>query len=371
MATLRTLSIDEFKSAYDKIKDDEIQQKEFISSLNYNHCQLIWALRDLKSQTTPENFEQHYLYPIIIAKLSSVGGSLVLKSRTNLNKLIKDKPILVKLEIINSKLTRLNEWINRFSYNENIPTHLSPETHNFYLKQFKAIYKAIYEDTEWTKGKYEYEYRAYNSPIHHYVEESILNFSFKVWSKRVLDEAPDSLEEKLFYFFSIKNDIPDNFGKDKDEVYKITYPVFLEDADKLSDIQYAKINNVDVFKDFINFQIDLINKQLGTANSQPTHLNTNQQIQRIKTSLSVPELALLFKLLSEVKPDIFHLESKEELLRFIRANFETKRSPKDGIGLQSLRNLFNKPEANAIDFWEKHFHTFRDDLKKIRENLSE
>lgn len=86
---------------------------------------------------------------------------------------------------------------------------------------------------------------------------------------------------------------------------------------------------------------------------------------KLKTNLSVPELALLFKLLKDLKPDIFDVRSEAELHRFISTNFETKKTGDKDISTQKLRILFNQPEIKAAIFWEEKIRLMLADVKKI------
>lgn len=141
---------------------------------------------------------------------------------------------------------------------------------------------------------------------------------------------------------------------------------FLEDDfnPDISSIQndffnYYHHSAIDAATDFIVKQINEIEinlKELGDIN-----LKRN----KLKTHLSVPEIALLFKLLNELKPKIFDLKSEAELHRFISANFMTKKSSEAGISPNKLKNLFNTPEKNAVDFWLTHLSTMQALLKKI------
>lgn len=79
--------------------------------------------------------------------------------------------------------------------------------------------------------------------------------------------------------------------------------------------------------------------------------------QRIKTNLSVPQLAFLFKALKELNPEIFDIKAEAELHRFISANFITKKSGDDGISTEKLRQLFNQPDSKAAEFWFEKFST--------------
>lgn len=87
---------------------------------------------------------------------------------------------------------------------------------------------------------------------------------------------------------------------------------------------------------------------------------------RIKTNLSVPQLAFLFKMLKDLKPGIFDIKAEADLHRFISANFITKKSGDDGISTEKLRQLFNQPDPKAAEFWEKHFSTLNTDVRKLK-----
>ena len=87
---------------------------------------------------------------------------------------------------------------------------------------------------------------------------------------------------------------------------------------------------------------------------------------KLKTNLSVPELALLFKLLKDLKPNIFDVKSEAELHRFISTNFETKKTGDNDISTQKLRILFNQPDSKAADFWETNLRLLLADVKKLK-----
>jgi hypothetical protein len=87
---------------------------------------------------------------------------------------------------------------------------------------------------------------------------------------------------------------------------------------------------------------------------------------KLKTNLSVPELALLFKLLKDLKPNIFDIKSEAELHRFISTNFETKKTGDNDISTQKLRILFNQPDAKAAEFWLTNLRLLQADVKKFK-----
>jgi hypothetical protein len=95
--------------------------------------------------------------------------------------------------------------------------------------------------------------------------------------------------------------------------------------------------------------------------------DSSSKSDKLKVNLSVPQLALLFKMINDLKPTVFNLKSEAELHRFISANFQTKQSdPEKGISTQKLRNEFNSPDYKAIEFWEKHLRTMQAEIKKLK-----
>lgn len=169
----------------------------------------------------------------------------------------------------------------------------------------------------------------------------------------------NSAGEELKKILSTKNisllDI--SVVKDMTMVYEI----------KLTFYDNHSIRNTNEIIAFIDEQMNEynLNPISSTINTQQVNTKDNQT-PKLKTNLTVPEIAFLFKMLKELKPQIFNTESDAELFRFISANFETKRSTEEGISTQKLRNLFSDPELKAVKFWEKHFHTFIAEVKKYK-----
>jgi len=88
-------------------------------------------------------------------------------------------------------------------------------------------------------------------------------------------------------------------------------------------------------------------------------------VPKLKTNLSVPELATLFRELQKLKPDIFKNNNKAELQRFISNNFTSKKQ--DNISNKSLKKYFDTTDHNAADFWIENMYTIIDNLKKSKE----
>ena len=110
----------------------------------------------------------------------------------------------------------------------------------------------------------------------------------------------------------------------------------------------------------------IVNKELQKHQDLKNLVGDKERLV-LKTELSVPQLAFLFKMLNDLKPKLFDLKSEAELYRFISANIQTKKSdPEKGISESKLRILFNTPDPKAAEFWEKHIHTIQAEIKKIK-----
>jgi len=99
----------------------------------------------------------------------------------------------------------------------------------------------------------------------------------------------------------------------------------------------------------INEAIEFINEQFVT-----TQKTTNSEKLKLKTNLSVPQLALLFRELHKLKPNIFDIKTNTELYQFISDNFTTKQSS-GNISTKSIKNKFEDPDQKTIDFWADKF----------------
>lgn len=110
------------------------------------------------------------------------------------------------------------------------------------------------------------------------------------------------------------------------------------------------------YKHTLEEAIDFINDQFEIT--EPT-------APKLKTNLSVPELATLFRELNKLKPDIFDIKSKAELHRFIANNVTSKQQ--DNISTASIKNNFDTPDSKAADFWIEKMYTIIDNLKKSKE----
>ena len=83
----------------------------------------------------------------------------------------------------------------------------------------------------------------------------------------------------------------------------------------------------------------------------------------LDTNLTVPQLALLFRMLTELKPDLFIESVKADLFRYMSLNFHTKDVKDKSISTESLRKKFNNPAREDIAFWQKHLITLQGFLR--------
>lgn len=135
------------------------------------------------------------------------------------------------------------------------------------------------------------------------------------------------------------------------------------------DSEFLKAINVILF-DFLG-AIDLSDYFTGLKNRHEEGLFSSQPVlqapnKKLKVDLSVPQLVLLFRLLNELKPNIFEIKYQEDLVGFIVSNFETKGSA--SLKEDSVRNKFSEFNQNARDFWLKHISTLQKFLLDYKEN---
>jgi hypothetical protein len=83
---------------------------------------------------------------------------------------------------------------------------------------------------------------------------------------------------------------------------------------------------------------------------------------KIKVTLSVPQLAYLFRLLYDGKPDIFKDLSPADLFRFVAANFSTKSAPE--ISPDSVSNHFYTIDRKTAEFWTNHLKKMLEQSRK-------
>lgn len=114
-------------------------------------------------------------------------------------------------------------------------------------------------------------------------------------------------------------------------------------------------------QDALNATKLFINANLAIDFSKITEPKTDP----LKTNLTVPQLAFLFKILSEQKPIGIETKTKQELYNFISQNFATKKSTEKGISIKKLAEYFNEPDPDAQAFWYGIIVNWFTDKKKF------
>lgn len=85
---------------------------------------------------------------------------------------------------------------------------------------------------------------------------------------------------------------------------------------------------------------------------------------KLKTNLTVKEIAYLFRALYE--EGIIEARRKTDIFNFIAESFSSKQ--KEDVSANSIKNAFDIPDFNAMDFWQGKFTHLMQRAKKDKEN---
>lgn len=84
---------------------------------------------------------------------------------------------------------------------------------------------------------------------------------------------------------------------------------------------------------------------------------------KLKTNLNVKEIAYLFRVLFD--EGIIDAKHKTDVFNFISESFSSKKA--DDVSPNSIKNAFDTPDYNAMDFWHTKFIHFAQKVKKDKE----
>lgn len=101
---------------------------------------------------------------------------------------------------------------------------------------------------------------------------------------------------------------------------------------------------------------------LGSFADFATHTQETKR-EKLKTTLSVAEIAYLFKALHS--EGVFDSKHKTDIFKFIAENFSSKQQ--EDISVNSIKNHFDNPEFNAVDSWHEKFIHLVQQAKKDKE----
>ena len=216
------------------------------------------------------------------------------------------------------------------------------------------LYNIVKERTQLNKDALTYFFK--DIEVYLFGEKNEIEFAY---SADATEKAIENLKTK---------------GHSEEDLTKLGYirksKMFNPDTKKID----LNVTHVNKEKIFFPFEFDTIYQLQGLINAELTKIREKEETinpqfkstPKLKTELSVPQLSLLFKMINDLKPQIFNTKSDAELFRFISANFQTKKSSEKGISTQKLRNEFNTPELKSIEFWEKHLHTMLSNIRNLK-----
>lgn len=121
---------------------------------------------------------------------------------------------------------------------------------------------------------------------------------------------------------------------------------------------------IDNFKSIVNKYVALydagkivptttvvIEQKALSANNSGQLPAPDPQQKKLKIILTVKQLAYLFRLFKDAKPDIIEAKSNAEMFRWISDNFTTKGKANTPISTNAINNHFSDPEKETATFW--------------------
>ncbi|MBI1226850.1 MAG: hypothetical protein GC192_16580 [Bacteroidetes bacterium] len=118
-----------------------------------------------------------------------------------------------------------------------------------------------------------------------------------------------------------------------------------------------------------DIQIDLEIEKLrqletlfSTVSMQPSSMNEEAVLPKIKINFTVAELAYFFRAMYDL--DLIPRQFKTEVCKFLAAHFQTKQS--EDISWRSIKNHFDSPTSKAMENCYEHFVHLMQKAKKDR-----
>jgi len=196
------------------------------------------------------------------------------------------------------------------------------------------------------------ENKLYKHQKYEYISELI--YEIEKINKKYNLEIPADSEFQIYKMLNKEIICPDEF--------KYSLKRYI-DGSVLLNISNICVIIKNILVDFIEF----LNHKLKVIEFLPDVKIDEIQKNKLKTNLSVPEIAYLFYSLIKLKPNLFDYKHETEIYRFISNNFTSKKSAE--ISEISLKKCFNSPEINEIEFWETHYRTLITNLMNLKESL--
>ena len=160
------------------------------------------------------------------------------------------------------------------------------------------------------------------------------NFWIELWIPNEPEGEPDKFHQDFFAFHF--------------RAYQASFHVFAAFITKIKD-------------DFSNGLLMPPQPQTHLQQLQPQSIPHK----KLKVNITVPQLTFLFKMLNDLKPDIFDIETKKELSHFIADNFITEATKKDGIKEGSVYNLLTDTDKKTAMFWTEKLSKMIQEARQV------
>lgn len=182
----------------------------------------------------------------------------------------------------------------------------------------------------------------------------------------------DQINQELFNEISeLKKHIFNMFIKGEDQSLNRIKMKLLSTRELLESVDFELTVNfedyetaigLDEIKEVNNLKIDYLDQLVNLIDGFSFE-TAPVPSKKLKTNLTVKELAYLFRALHDEK--IIESRQKTDIFNFIADNFSSKQ--KDEISANSIKNAFDTPDYNAVDFWQEKFTHLMQKAKKDKE----
>ena len=160
------------------------------------------------------------------------------------------------------------------------------------------------------------------------------NFWFELWIPNEPEGEPDKFHQDFFAFHF--------------RAYQASFHVFVAFITKIKE-------------DFSNGLLTPPQPQPLLQQLQPQSIPHK----KLKVNITVPQLTFLFKMLNDLNPAIFDIETKKELSHFIADNFITEATKKDGIKEGSVYNLLTDTDKKTAIFWTEKLSKMIQEARQV------
>lgn len=216
-----------------------------------------------------------------------------------------------------------------------------------------SMYETDYFE-RYMQGPLLHEYYKYiytrSKPLNDNEKLNWLTISINQFNTHRPELRKEYLSEKILTAIGPRfSDIPDSKPADLDLFFETIFKSYQ--------------NNFHLFKDLTLKAMDDFKKgYLGSFAKLSTQEFPESQ-KKIKTNLSVPQLAYLFKVLQEV--GIITNNNNQEIYAVLKQNFSSKK--REDISSNTLKNDFEAPDYATIEFWREKFMQLVQKARKDKE----